>query len=139
MTAPDPTARAGDRGAATVLVLALSAVLVLVGAVAAAGAVALAGRARAAAAADLAALAAASRAGEGAGAACAAATAVARANRADLESCVLSGGAARVLVAVPLPGRLEPLGPARGAARAARVLPGTGEGRRSSDRGPSPP
>lgn len=114
--------RGQDEGAATVLVLALAVVLVLVGAVLIAAGTAVLARHKAQSAADLGALAAAQRAIDGRGGACSAAGSVVRAVGARLGECGFVGADALVTVEVDLPGRLRPLGPARGSARAG---PGT--------------
>ena len=116
----------GDSGSASVLVLSLAVVLVLVGAVLIAVGGAVVARHRAQSAADLGALAAAQRALDGTDGACTAARGVVEAVGARLDACALQGTDAVVVAVIDLRGRLAPLGPARGSARAGRVAPMTG-------------
>jgi len=112
------SARAGERGSATVLVLALSTVVALLGMVLATlGAVGVA-RHRAASVADLAALAAASRALDGPGPACEAAQQVATSAGGILTGCRLVGAVADVTAEVRPAGRVGSLGTATARARA---------------------
>lgn len=97
--ATTPRRPRGERGAGTLLVVAMTGVLLFVGlALAGVAAVVLAQR-TAQAAADLAALAAAGAVRSGADG-CAAAEEVARANRARVEGCAVSGRTATITVLV---------------------------------------
>lgn len=108
-----------DAGIATVLVLGLTVVLLAVAAVLASLGSLLVARHQATSAADLAALSVAQHALEGEEAACAAARTVAGAQGATVVRCHLEPDLdAVVTVAVPLPGRLEPLGRVTAVARA---------------------
>lgn len=115
---PGRTRRAGDRGAAAVLVLVCAGVLSLAGATTSAVAAVAVARQRAAAVADLAALAAADAALQGAGPACRSARAVAAANGGWLADCRLLGDVARVTGQVRPPGPLGRLGVATATAAA---------------------
>lgn len=118
---PTTTAKANDRGAATLWAAGgIAAVLVVTIAVVWA-AVAVNTRHRAAAAADLAALAAASRAIHGERPACARARWVADRMRTTLKSCRLTGWDALVEVTATPPTVLASFGPAEARARAGPV------------------
>lgn len=99
------SARAGDRGSATLYVVVLGLLVVLAGLVAGWYAAAVGVRHRATAAADLAALAAAGAAFEGGPPACAVAGRVALANGTRLVSCRLDGLVATVAVRAVAGGR----------------------------------
>lgn len=116
----------GQRGAATALVAVLAGLVALLLALIAAWFGVVQAQKQAASAADLAALAAADAArGLISAEPCSMAQQVMARNQAELVACDLeiSGDIVRVTAAVPLPGALQPLGPARAHARAGPPAP----------------